>query len=75
MSDAAIRARLLSSAIIAVDNHGLATILKMCAAELQSRQLPGHQLGYDVAFEIHNVASTIRARELYARYWGGPPPS
>jgi hypothetical protein len=55
------------------DSHTLAEVLKLCAAEIQHRKLPGHQLVYDVAFEIHALAAHASIGAHVERYLDPPP--
>ena len=63
MSDDMYVLRSLEILLRAGDGHLLAATLKVCAAEIEARSLPGHQFVYEVAFGIHAVTShaTIEA--------------
>jgi hypothetical protein len=74
MSAGTFAGRMVAAYLHSCDGHDLADVLKACAEEIQTRGLPGHQLVYDVAFEIHAVISHERIAEAVRRTIDGPPP-
>jgi len=46
--------------LVTTNNDLLAEVLKICAAEMLTRQIPGHELLFDVAYTIHERESTRR---------------
>jgi len=57
----------------AADVHYIAAVLKLCAAEIDTRKLAGGALLYDVAYDLNHDEHRARLAALVTRYLTPPP--
>lgn len=64
----------LTAYVLRMDGHQLADVLKLVAAQLDARDLPGYRRVWDVAFEVHAFTAHANIAAGVARYVDPLPP-